>query len=155
MRTGRPKAMLTMSNDERTHLLAITRSRSLPAALTLRAKIVLACEREPSNAIVATRLDVGPHTIGKWRNRFIVDRIEGLYDEMRTGKPRTVEDETVAELITENTRAQAQGRNTLEYPGHRQSYWYCQEHRPSPVPALRSATSPHPQLQALDRSFLH
>ena len=100
MRTGRPKAVLTMSSDERTHLLAITRSRSLPAALTLRAKIVLACEREPSNAVVATRLGVGPHTIGKWRKRFIADRIEGLYDEMRTGRPRTVEDEAVAELIT-------------------------------------------------------
>ena len=46
MRTGRPKTTLTMSSDERAHLLAITRSRSLPAALTLRAKIVLACERE-------------------------------------------------------------------------------------------------------------
>ena len=46
MRTGRPKTTLTISSDERTHLLAITRSRSLPAALTLRAKIVLACERE-------------------------------------------------------------------------------------------------------------
>ena len=100
MRTGRPKATLTMSSDERAHLLAITRSRSLPAALTLRAKIVLACEREPSNAVVATRLGVGPHTIGKWRKRFIADRIEGLYDEMRTGRPRTVEDEAVAELIT-------------------------------------------------------
>src|SRR5258708_20430591 len=87
MRTGRPKAVLTMSSDERTHLLAITRSRSLPAALTLRAKIVLACEREPSNAVVATRLGVGPHTIGKWRKRFIADRIEGLYDEIRTGRP--------------------------------------------------------------------
>ena len=50
--------------------------------------------------VVATRLGVGPHTIGKWRNRFIVDRIEGLYDEMRTGRPRTVEDQAVAELIT-------------------------------------------------------
>ena len=100
MRTGRPKTTLTISNDERTHLLAVTRSRSLPAALTLRAKIVLACEREPSNAVVATRLGVGPHTIGKWRKRFIADRIEGLYDEMRTGRPRTVEDEAVAELIT-------------------------------------------------------
>jgi putative transposase len=74
------------------------RSRSLPAALTLRAKIVLACERE--SAIVAPRLGVGPHTIGKWRNRFIADRIAGLYDEMRSGGPRTVEDEAVAELIT-------------------------------------------------------
>jgi hypothetical protein len=81
MRTGRPKAVLTMSSEERAHLLAITRSRSLPAALTLRAKIVVACEREPSNAVVATRLGVGPHTIGKWRKRFIADRIEGLYDE--------------------------------------------------------------------------
>jgi putative transposase len=36
---------------------------------------------------VATRLGVGPHTIGKWRNRFIADRIEGLYDEMRSGRP--------------------------------------------------------------------
>ena len=75
MRTGRPKAVLTMSDGERAHLLAITRSRSLPAVLTLRAKIVLACEREPSNAVVANQLGVGPHTIGKWRNRFIIDRI--------------------------------------------------------------------------------
>src|SRR5262245_33582511 len=86
MRTGRPKAELTMSSDERAHLLAITRSRSLPAALTLRAKIVLACEREPSNAVVATQLGVGPrpHTVRKWRNRFIARRIEGLHDEMRS-----------------------------------------------------------------------
>ncbi len=60
MRTGRPKATLTISSDERTNLLAITRSRSLPAALTFRAKIVLACERESSNAVVSTGLGVGP-----------------------------------------------------------------------------------------------
>ena len=48
MRAERPKTTLTMSSDERAHLLAVTRSRSLPAALTLRAKIVLARERELS-----------------------------------------------------------------------------------------------------------
>src|SRR3979409_894458 len=78
MRTGRPKVKLTMSSDERAHLLALPRSRSLPAALTLRAKIVLACEREPNNAVVATQLGVGSQTVGKWRNRFITDRIAGL-----------------------------------------------------------------------------
>jgi putative transposase len=87
MRTGRPKALLTMSSDKRAQL-AITRSRSLPAAFTLRAKIVLACERGPSNAVVAARLGVGPHTIGKWRKRFIADRIEGLYDEIRSSTPQ-------------------------------------------------------------------
>ncbi|MHC2432676.1 IS630 family transposase [Bradyrhizobium sp. USDA 4451] len=57
-------------------------------------------ERKPGNAIVAARLGVGPHTIGKWRKRFITERIEELYDEMRSGRRRTVEDEAVAELIT-------------------------------------------------------
>jgi putative transposase len=56
--------MLIMTSDERTDLLAITRSRTLPLALALRAKIVLAGERESSNAVVATRLGVGPHTVG-------------------------------------------------------------------------------------------
>jgi putative transposase len=36
-----------------------------------------------------------PHTVGKWRKRFIANRIEGLYDDMRTGRPRTVDDEAV------------------------------------------------------------
>ncbi|WP_375167286.1 MULTISPECIES: helix-turn-helix domain-containing protein [unclassified Bradyrhizobium] len=49
---------------------------------------------------MAARLGVGPHTIGKWRKRFITDRIEGLYDEMRSGRPRTVEDEAVASLAS-------------------------------------------------------
>ena len=154
MPTGRPKATLTISSEERVHLLAITRSRSLSAALTLRAKIVVACERESSNAVVSTQLGVGPHTIGKWRNRFITDRIEGLYDEMRSGRPRTVEDEAVAELIT-NTRSQAQSRNSLERARHRQRDGDCQKHRSSPVPTLRSAASPHPQLQTLNRSLLY
>ena len=100
MRTGRPKAALVMSNDERAHLLAIPRSRSLPTALTLRAKIVLACERNPSNAAVATQFGVTRHTVGKWRKRFIADRIEGLYDEIRSGRPRTIEDDAVAALIS-------------------------------------------------------
>jgi hypothetical protein len=49
-------------------------SKAAPGTTYLRAKIVLACEREPSNAVVATRLGVGPHTIGKWHKRFIADR---------------------------------------------------------------------------------
>jgi putative transposase len=99
MRTGRPKAELTISADERAELGAMARSRSLPAALALRARIVLACEREPSNQVVAAELGIGPHTVGRWRNRFIADRLAGLYDELRSGRPRAIEDEAVAELV--------------------------------------------------------
>jgi putative transposase len=100
MRTGRPKIALAVRDEERAQLLSIVRSRSLPAALTQRARIVLACEREPNNKAVGADLGVGAHTVGKWRNRFITDRLEGLYDELRSGRPRTVEDEAVAELVT-------------------------------------------------------
>ena len=162
MRTGRPKATLTMSSDERAHLLAITRSRSLPAALTLRAKIVLACEREPSNAVVATRLGVGPHTIGKWRKRFIADRIEGLYDEMRTGRPRTVEDEAVAELITKTLARKPKTAThwsvrAIAKPRHRhQEFLAFLRHIEANVPAQLDihlvvdnyATHKHPKVQA-------
>jgi hypothetical protein len=48
MRTGRPKATLTISSEERSHLLAITRSRSLPAVVTLRAKMVWRATARPA-----------------------------------------------------------------------------------------------------------
>src|SRR5260221_12513891 len=99
MRRGRPKSALSISEEERAKLLTRARARSLPAALTQRARIVLACEREPSNKAVATDLGVGAHTVGKWRNRFIAHRLEGLYDELRSGRPRTVEDEAIAALL--------------------------------------------------------
>src|SRR5258708_35338549 len=98
MRRGRPKSALSISDEECAQLLSMTRARSLPAALTQRARIVLACEREPSNKAVAADLGVGAHTVGKWRNRFVTHRLAGLYDELRCGRPRTVEDEAGAQL---------------------------------------------------------
>src|SRR5258708_10264639 len=90
MRRGRPKSALSISDEECAQLLSMTRARSLPAALTQRARIVLACEREPSNKAVAADLGVGALTVGKWRNGFVTHRLAGLYDELRCGRPRRV-----------------------------------------------------------------
>lgn len=99
MRTGRPKVELLMSGEERSQLESFARSRSLPAALSNRAHIVLSsAEGEPNNAI-AERLKLTKATVGKWRTRFIERRIPGLYDDVRPGKPRTIDDERVAQLI--------------------------------------------------------
>jgi len=38
-------------------------------------------------------------TVGKWRQRFLQYRLAGLYDELRPGRPRTIEDEQVAALL--------------------------------------------------------
>jgi putative transposase len=103
MRNGRPKAELVITPAERQQLEALARSRSLPAALILQAKLNLACESE-SNQRVARQLDVHPATVGKWRRRFVELRMAGLHDERRPGKPRSIENERLAELIRKTLR---------------------------------------------------
>jgi len=99
MPLGRPKLALEVTDDERKQLESIARSRSVPAALNQRAKIVLACAAGTSNSDVAQRFRVSRPTVGKWRSRFIEKRIVGLYDELRPGAPRSISDERIAELI--------------------------------------------------------
>jgi putative transposase len=90
---------VTLSADERAQLESLSRSRSMSAALVQRAKIVLACAEGTPNSEVAEHLGIHKATVGLWRRRFGKRRIAGLYDEMRPGKPRTIDDERVAELI--------------------------------------------------------
>lgn len=99
MAMGRPKVELVLSEDERVQLQSMARSRSLPAALAQRAKIVLGCAAGEENSRVAQRLGTTNATVGKWRRRFIEQRLSGLHDELRPGKPRSIEDERLAELI--------------------------------------------------------
>lgn len=99
MPMGRPKAELVLSEDEQSQLASMVRSRSIPAALVTRARIVLAAAAGEPNSEIAKRLQLTRATVGKWRARFLERRINGLYDELRPGKPRTIDDERVAELI--------------------------------------------------------
>ena len=48
---------------------------------------------------MAAELGVHEHTVGKWRRRFLKERIERLSDEPRPGRPRTLTDQQVAEVI--------------------------------------------------------
>jgi len=99
MRTGRPKADLVLSSEERQQLQSFARSRSLPAALSNRARIILSSAEGELNSSIAARLELTKATVGKWRLRFIERRVAGLYDDVRPGKPRTIDDERVAQLI--------------------------------------------------------
>ena len=99
MPMGRPKAELVLSEAERLQLGSMARSRSIPAALALRARIVLAAAEGEANSRIAERMQITGATAGKWRRRFIERRVNGLYDELRPGKPRTIDDERVVDLI--------------------------------------------------------
>ena len=99
MTRGRPKTDLVITDDERTQLMSFARSRSLPASLSARARIVLSSADGEANSSIAERLELGKATVGKWRTRFIERRVAGLYDDVRPGPPRTIDDERVAGLI--------------------------------------------------------
>jgi putative transposase len=91
---------IELTEIERAELVSMARSRSLPAALAQRARIVLSCEGPgKASTEVAKTLGLDRNTVNKWRARYARDRISGLYDELRPGRPRTVDDERVAELI--------------------------------------------------------
>ncbi|TSB40761.1 IS630 family transposase [Streptomyces benahoarensis] len=99
VRTGRPKAELILSDEERAALEGWVRRRSTPQAWALRCHIILACAEGFSNKDVAVRLGSTAHAVGRWRARFVEHRIVGLGDMPRSGGPRSVTDEQVAALV--------------------------------------------------------
>jgi putative transposase len=98
MRSGRPKSELVLSTQEQKQLEALVHSRSLPAGLVRRAKIMLHAADGEANSAIAKRLKLTGATVGKWRRRFVSHRLQALHDELRPGRPRSLEDEAVTEL---------------------------------------------------------
>jgi transposase len=109
-RTGRPKVELILSAEEREQLTRWSRRAKSSQALALRSKVVLACAQGSSNKEAAADLRCTPDTVGKWRARFVEHRLDGLTDEQRTGRPRTISVDQVEDVLVatlESTPANA------------------------------------------------
>ena len=74
-------------------------------SLSERCRIVLRCAEGIQSKVVAAELGVHEHTVGKWRRRLLEDRVEGLLDEARPGRPRTIDDDQVAAVIERTLRS--------------------------------------------------
>jgi transposase len=83
--------------------------------MALRARIVLNCGAGMSNSDVATKLQVTRATVGKWRERFRLERLEGLLDEPRPGAPRSITDEQVEDVVTRTLEIDAGSQHSLEH----------------------------------------
>jgi putative transposase len=107
--------MLTLSSEEREQLQALAVSRSLPHGLVTRAKIVLAAADGQTNSAIAQKVDLSASSVGKWRNRFLEQGLQGLHDELRPGRPRSIADEKIALAI----------KTTLQTKPEGGTHWSC------------------------------
>src|SRR6202140_3331381 len=98
-RMSRPNKALTIGEADRLQLQALVRSRSMPHSLVRRARIVLLSGAGQSNREVPRRCGVSAPAVSHWRRRYAECGLAGLHDELRPGRPRTHDDEKVAELI--------------------------------------------------------
>ncbi len=90
---------IELSEGERAQLESWARRHTSAQALAQRSRIVLAAAAGLKNTEIAGRLGVDRSSVTKWRSRFSEHRLDGLLDEPRPGKPRTITDEQVEEVI--------------------------------------------------------
>jgi transposase len=90
---------IELSVEERAQLESWARRRTSAQALAQRSRIVLLAADGLTNTQIAERLAIKRGTAARWRSRFASDRLDGLVDEPRPGRPRTITDEQVEEVI--------------------------------------------------------
>ena len=100
MPRGRPRTFeITLTETERTALADLAGSRSLPAGLVRRARVILLSADGEANRDIATAVDLSGTMVGHWRRRYRDLGLAGLYDAPRAGRPRTHDDDDVARLL--------------------------------------------------------
>ena len=95
---------LTLTPVEEEQLTARVRDRRSTQQTVLRARIVLLSAQHWENQEIAAELTTTPHTVGVWRRRFARERLEGLEDTPRSGRPVSLATATVAKVLTTVTR---------------------------------------------------
>ena len=89
-----------LTDEERAQLVTWSRRATSANALAVRSRIVLAAAEGMTTSAVARKLDISVGTARRWRARFVGEGLDGLLDEPRPGRPRTVADEQVEAVIT-------------------------------------------------------
>lgn len=100
--SGRPTLPVVLGPEGREYLGRQVRRRRVSRSISERCRIILRCADGIQSKVVAGKLGLHEHTVGKCRRRFLQDPLEALLDEARQGRPRTMEDDQVAAVVSEH-----------------------------------------------------
>src|SRR4051794_16932783 len=92
-------AQVVLSDEEREVLERWARRPKSAQALALRCRVVLAAADGQASRDIAARLGCSTQTVGRWRGRFARRGLDGLHDEPRPGKPRSISDDDIERVI--------------------------------------------------------
>ncbi len=110
---GKAAVAIELSVTERRELQSLARAQKTAQAMARWARIILAASAGLENKAICVEVGADANTVGKWRRRFAVDRLDGLLDEPRPGTPRKIGDDDIADTI----------RRTLERTPPGATYW--------------------------------
>ena len=108
---------IVLSGDERAELERLRRASGSPAGLNRRARAVLLMAEELSGVDVARRTGYTPVQVSRIRRRFAEERLAGLDDRPRSGRPREVKERKIAQVIA----------LTLKPPPRGLTHWSARE----------------------------
>jgi transposase len=97
---------VVLNGEERETLERWARRPTSAQALAFRCRIVLAAAEGRSSKEIAAELGCNDSTVGRWRGRFARRGLDGLHDEPRPGKPRSISDEDVERVIVKTLEEQ-------------------------------------------------
>ena len=109
--------IIQLSPAEHQALRKLERTPSTPQAMGIRVKIILLADTGMCNKDIAKELKVSEHTVGHWRRRFVLDKIEGLSDALRSGRPPVYDEKAIGEVIAK----------TLVSPPEGMTHWSTRE----------------------------
>ena len=95
--------MITLTDEERSELTLLTRSKLTSVRLSQRAQIVLLAAGGLQNKDIAQQLGIGRVQVSRWRERYAQSRLAGIERDLPRGTPpRKVDVARLVELTTQS-----------------------------------------------------
>lgn len=106
---GRRKAEVLLSLEDQEELERVLRAPTTSQRDALRAEIILMSAQGIPDSHVAKRLSIDPHTVRKWRRRFIANGMIGLLDAPRPKESLRLSDQKIAEIVKTTLETKPKG----------------------------------------------